>query len=197
MATVALSAFSSRGYTPGRSRLMQAIWFFIGAPLLRCHLIPISAVRRAILTAFGATIGRGLVIKPGVRVKYPWLLQVGNHCWIGEDCWIDNIAPTVLSDDVCISQGVYVCTGNHDWSDPAFRLMVQPVRFEKGSWVGAKAVVGPGTTIGECAVVTAGSVVNGSVPPYEIHAGNPARFVRKREIREPIEHRAASCAVGI
>jgi putative colanic acid biosynthesis acetyltransferase WcaF len=144
-----------------------------------------SAARRAILRIFGARLGRGVVIKPGVRVKYPWMLEVGNHCWIGEDCWIDNMAPIVCGDDVCLSQGVYVCTGNHDWSDTAFGLIVQPVRFSQGSWVGAKALVGPGTRIGECAVVTAGSVVNGSVPAYEIYSGNPARFVRKREFRMP------------
>src|SRR2546422_6760960 len=112
MATVALSTFRNSWYTPGRSRLVQALWFFVGLPLLRFPWMPMSAARRAILRIFGARLGRGVVIKPGVRVKYPWMLEVGNHCWIGEDCWIDNMAPTVFGDDVCLSQGVYVCTGN-------------------------------------------------------------------------------------
>src|SRR5262249_52237185 len=102
---------------------------------------------------------------------------------IGEDCWIDNLAPVILGNDVCLSQGVYVCTGNHDWSDPAFGLIVRPVVFGDGCWVGAKTTVGPGTTVGEHAVVTLGSIVNGAVPPFEIHGGNPTRFMRKREFR--------------
>ena len=183
MSSVALSTFSNSWYTPGRSRFVQALWFFIGLPLLRFPLIPMGIVRRTTLRIFGARLGRGLVIKPGVRVKYPWLLEIGNDCWIGEDCWIDNLAPVALGDNVCISQGAYVCTGNHDWSDPSFGLIVRPVRFESGAWVGARALIGPGVTVGECAVVTAGSVVNKAVPSYEIHAGNPAQFVRKREIR--------------
>ena len=184
MSSVALSTFSNTWYKPGRSRLVQALWFFVGLPLLRLPLIPLSIVRCAILRVFGACLGRRVVIKPGVRVKYPWLLQVGDDCWLGEDCWIDNLAPVKLGDNVCISQGVYICTGNHDWTDPSFGLMVRPVSFESGAWVGARAVIGPGITVGACGVVTAGSVVNRAVPAFEIHAGNPARFVRTREIRK-------------
>jgi putative colanic acid biosynthesis acetyltransferase WcaF len=90
MTTVALSTFRNDWYKPGRSRLVQGLWFFAGLPLLRFPLIPMSSVRRALLTLFGARLGKGIVIKPGVRVKYPWLFEAGDNCWIGEDCWIDN-----------------------------------------------------------------------------------------------------------
>jgi putative colanic acid biosynthesis acetyltransferase WcaF len=184
MATVTLSAFQNEWYKPGRSRAVQAIWFLAGLPVLRCPIIPMSSVRRALLRLFGARIGSGVVIKPGVRVKYPWLLEAGDHCWIGEDCWIDNLAPVKMGRNVCVSQGVYICTGNHDWSDPAFGLIVGPVTLDDGCWIGAKAVLTPGVSVGGCAVVTAGSVITKHVPPYEIHGGNPAQFLRKREIRE-------------
>jgi putative colanic acid biosynthesis acetyltransferase WcaF len=167
----------------GRCFFTRTAWFFLGLPLLRCSILPSSSFRRRLLTLFGATIGEGAVIKPGVRVKFPWKLKAGRHCWFGEDSWIDNIAPVTLGDHVCISQGVYLCTGNHDWSDPAFRLMAGPIRIESGAWVASRAVLGPGSVIGECAVVGFGAVVNGSVPPYEIHAGNPARFLRHRSFK--------------
>jgi putative colanic acid biosynthesis acetyltransferase WcaF len=110
-------------------------------------------------------------------------LSIGAASWIGEDAWIDNLVPVTIGANVCVSQGAYLCTGNHDWSDPAFGLRAQPIVLEDGSWVGARAVVCPGVTIEKCGIVTAGSVVTHSIPAYEIHAGNPAHFIRRREIR--------------
>lgn len=183
MALVRLSTFRNDWYRPGRSRFWQAAWFFLGLPLLRSALIPSSAFRRSLLRLFGARLGQGVVIKPGVRVKYPWRLAVGNDCWLGEDCWIDNLADVVLGHDACLSQGSYLCTGNHDWSDPAFGLIAQPIHIEAGAWVGARSVICPGVTLGEGAIAAAGSVVNRSVPAGEIHVGNPAIFVRRRRLR--------------
>ena len=180
---VRLEAFNSEWYRSGRPLWVQALWFFIGLPLLRSSLIPSSTTRVLLLRLFGARIGRGAVIKPGVRVKYPWLLQMGEHCWIGEDCWIDNLAPVTLGNNVCISQGAYLCTGNHDWSDPAFGLRVQAITLADGSWAGAKAVLCPGVALGEGAIASAGSVVARSIPAWEIHAGNPAMLVRMRTVR--------------
>jgi putative colanic acid biosynthesis acetyltransferase WcaF len=177
-----LSTFDNSWYTPGRGRWIQALWFFLGLPLLRCRMIPGSGFRRRLLRLFGAGIGRGVVIKPGVRVKYPWLFQVGPHSWIGEDAWIDNLATVSIGGNVCISQGAYLCTGNHDWADPAFGLMAEPIVLESGCWIGARAVVCPGVTVGECGIAAAGSVVARDIGAFEIHAGNPAACVRFRRI---------------
>ena len=67
------------------------------------------------------------MVKPGVRVKYPWRLRVGDHAWLGEDCWIDNLADVQIGAHACISQAAYLCTGNHDWADPAFALILGPI----------------------------------------------------------------------
>ena len=122
-----------------------------------------------------------MVIKPGVRVKYPWLLRIGNHCWLGEDCWIDNLVDVSLGNDVCIPQGAYLCTGNHDWSDPAFGLIAKSIVIHDSAWVGAKAFVAPGVVLGEAAIAAAGSVIYKNIPDFQIHAGNPAAFIRYRE----------------
>jgi putative colanic acid biosynthesis acetyltransferase WcaF len=158
-------------------------WFFAGLPLLRSALLPSSSFRVWLLRRFGACIGDGVVLKPGVRVKYPWHLRMGNDCWLGEDCWIDNLTTVTLGSDVCISQGAYLCTGNHDWSDPAFALRTGPISVASCAWVGARAMLTPGTQLGEGAVAAAGSVVTHSIPAWEVHSGNPAVFVRKRQIR--------------
>ena len=179
---VRLDRFDNSWYQPGRSSLVCTAWFFLGLPLLRCTVLPSSRLRRWILRLFGASIGAGVVIKPGVRVKYPWRLSVGDHSWIGEDAWIDSLAEVAVGRHACISQGAYLCTGNHDWSDPHFGLVVQPIRIGDGAWVGARAVICPGVEIGDCAVVTAGSVATRSIPALEVHAGNPAVLVRMRPL---------------
>lgn len=164
----------------GAPRLVEALWYFAGQPLVRSYLITSSAFRRWLLRAFGASIGRGVYIKPGLRVKFPWYLEVGEYSWLGEDLWIDNLAQVTIGAHACVSQGVYLCTGNHDWSSPNMKLFRRQITCERGSWVGAKSVICPGVTVGEGAVVGAGSVVSKDVPPFQIHAGNPARFVRRR-----------------
>lgn len=180
-------------YESGRSWIIRACWFFVGAPLVRWQLMPWSGLRCRILRLFGAEIGSGVVIKPGVRIKFPWLLKAGDNTWIGEDCWIDNLAAVVLGDNVCLSQGVYLCTGNHDWDDPQFALLVRPIRILDGAWIGAKALVGPGTVIGEGAVVAMGGVALHGIPPYEIHGGNPAKLLgyRSRGVGMSAQHQTA------
>jgi putative colanic acid biosynthesis acetyltransferase WcaF len=180
---VRLSKFNNDWYSPGRSRIVQALWFFLGGPLVRSGLMPSSALRSWLLRLYGARLGRGVVVKNGIRVKYPWRLSVGDNSWIGEDCWLDNLEQISIGSNVCVSQGAFLCTGNHDWTDGSFGLIVKPIRLRDGAWVGAKCVVGPGVELGECAVAAAGSVVTKNIPECEIHVGNPARFVRRRLFR--------------
>ncbi len=184
MTQVQLRLYDNSWYHPGGSLLKRALWMFLGQPLFASKWVPSSALRVKILRAFGARVGGGVVIKPAVRVKYPWHLEIGNDCWIGEDCWIDNLTNVQIGNNACISQGAYLCTGNHDWSDPRFGLRTEPIQLGEGSWAGAKCILMPGTMLGRNAIVAAGAVVKGWVPDSEIHAGNPARLVRVRTIRE-------------
>lgn len=183
---IRLSEFDNRWYRPGRSLPVRALWFFVGSPLVRSSWLPLASWKAGLLRLFGARLGRGVVVKPGVRVKHPWLLEIGEHSWIGEDVWIDNLAPVTVGRNACLSQGVYLCTGNHDWSDPAFGLVVKPIRVEDGAWVGARSVLAPGVVVGAYAVICAGSVVNADVPPMQVRGGNPAVFLKIREIRKEV-----------
>lgn len=179
--TVRLDRFAGTGFDRGASRLKEALWLGIGALVLR-SFVPGSSWRARLLRIFGATVGHGTVWKPGVRVKFPWRLTIGDHCWIGEEAWIDNLGRVTLADHVCISQGAYLCTGNHDWSRETFDLIVQGITVENGAWIGAKSIVGPGTRIQEGAVLTAGSVANGTLDRYMIYQGNKAVAVGQRRI---------------
>ena len=105
-----LSRPDSSELVRGRSRLVEALWIFFGAPVLASRLMLSARVRSSLLRLFGAKIGVNMYMKPGVRVKFPWYLSVGDHCWIGEDVWIDNLAPVTIGSHVCVSQGAYLCT---------------------------------------------------------------------------------------
>ncbi len=141
-------------------------------------------LKARILWAFGATIGRNVIIKPGIYIKYPWHLTVGDNVWLGERVWIDNFVAVTIGDDACVSQGAYLCTGNHDWADPGMGLIVKPITIEPGAWVGAFARVGPGVTVREEAIVTLGSVLLRDAEPRGVYQGNPANRVRDRTIRD-------------
>ena len=136
------------------------------------------------LRVFGATVGKGVIIRPAVNIKYPWKLKIGNHCWIGEGVWIDNLDQVTLEDNVCISQGAYLLCGNHNYKSSSFDLMTAPIHLEQGTWIGAKAVVGPGVTSGSHAVLSLGAVATKDLESYSVYGGNPAIAIHKREILE-------------
>ena len=184
MGLVRLKQYDNSWYRPGGSFAKRVFWMLVGQPLFSSKWLPSSELRVRLLRAFGARVGSGVVIKPAVKVKYPWHLEIGNDCWIGEECWIDNLTTVQIGCNTCVSQGAYLCTGNHDWSDPQFGLRVEPIQLKEGAWAGAKCILMPGTTLGEYAVVAAGSVAKGYVPDFEIFAGNPATHVKFRQIRD-------------
>jgi putative colanic acid biosynthesis acetyltransferase WcaF len=184
-----LSRPDNSEYEKGRPLLVWAFWYYLGAPLLAARWLPSSYIKCMVLKLFGSRIADGVYIKPGVRVKFPWFLTVGKNTWIGEDVWIDNLAQVDIGANVCVSQGAYLCTGNHDWKSHNMKLFRRPIILQDGCWVGAKATVCPGTTIGLCSIVTVGSVISGEVPPFEIWTGNPAGHTRDRVLsgtRSPI-----------
>jgi len=164
----------------GASKTKQLLWFVLGALLIRNPLIPFSGFRKWILIQFGATIGIEARIRPGVQIKYPWKLKMGDHVWMGENCWIDNITDVIMGSHVCISQGAMLCTGNHNYNSPGFELMMKPIVLEDGVWIGAKAIVGPGITAQTHSMLTAGSVATRDMDAYGIYQGNPAKKIKIR-----------------
>ncbi len=178
--SVNLSGYDNAGFSPGASMIKRAVWYVINAFLFNSWLWPGSSLKCAILRMFGATVGRGVVIKPRVNIKYPWRLELGDHVWIGEDVWIDNLAPVYIASNVCVSQGAYLLTGNHNYKDPYFGLVLGEINIKSGVWVGARAVVCPGVHMDVNTVLTAGSVLQRNSKQNGIYQGNPAEWVRER-----------------
>jgi putative colanic acid biosynthesis acetyltransferase WcaF len=183
---VDLSSYDNSGYDPGRSRLIRTVWYLISLIVFESGWCPLSRVKVAILNLFGAKIPRGVVIKPNVRIKYPWRLETGDHCWIGQEVWIDNLANVVLGSNVCLSQRAYICTGGHDYRRRTFDLTALPVEISDGVWVGACSLIHGGNNVGSNALVAAGSVVTSDVPAEAIMGGVPARVIRMRRPPEPV-----------
>jgi putative colanic acid biosynthesis acetyltransferase WcaF len=179
---VDLARYSPGAYRPG-SLVRRALWYAVDLVFFSTPLPWPSIVKRNFLRAFGAEIGRGVVIKPRVQVKYPWFLRIGDHCWLGERVWIDNLATVEIGDHCCLSQGALLLTGNHDWSSASFSLVCQSITLENGVWIGARAVVTPGVVCGEHAVLSVGSVATKALDPRTVYTGNPAVAVKQRQIK--------------
>lgn len=168
-----LDRFSPGGFDRGASRPIEALWLVMQAVLLSSWL-PGSRWRCGLLRAFGAQVGDSVIIKPGVRVKFPWRLRIGDHSWIGEDVWIDNLTEVMIGSHVCISQGAYLCTGSHDWTCETFDLVTRSITLEDHVWVGAKAVLAPGSELGTGAVLSIASLGKGRLEAWTIYSGMPA-----------------------
>jgi putative colanic acid biosynthesis acetyltransferase WcaF len=176
-----LSRFNNAWYQPG-GKLKRAMWYVIHE-LFIASGHPFGFLRKMFLRMFGAEIADGVVIKPHVRIKYPWKLKVGSHAWIGEDVWIDNLGEVIIGSNCCLSQGAMLLCGNHDYTLSTFDLKVGDIVLEEGAWIGAKAVVCPGVVCGSHSVLSVGSIASHNLDSYSIYRGNPAVKVKERIIR--------------
>lgn len=176
-----LSTFDNSWFKPG-SALKRLLWYYVNLIFLKSGWNISSGLKVFWLKLFGAKIGKGVVIKPKVNIKYPWKLRIGNYSWIGEEVWIDNLAEVTLEDHVCISQGAILQCGNHNYKKSSFDLIVSPIVLKSGCWVGARSCVAPGVTIESHAVLSMGSTATKNLEAYKIYAGNPATYKKDRQI---------------
>lgn len=180
--TVQLSKYDNSWYSPGGGKVKQILWYLVNALFFLNPLNPVSSLKVWLLRLFGASIGKGVVIKPAVNIKYPWHLEIGDHCWIGERVWIDCLVKVSIGANVSISQGAMLLTGNHDYRSPNFDLIVKEIVIMEGVWIGAQSIVCPGVSCGSHAVLAVGSVATKDLEEYKVYQGNPAVSVRDRVI---------------
>lgn len=157
-----LSRFSGAGYDKGRSKPVQALWFAAQNLLFASWWLPAS-MRPRMLRLFGASVGHDVFIRHRVRVLWPWKLTIGNDVWIGEGAWILNLEDISIGDNVCISQEAFLCAGSHDVASPSFEYDNAPIRVDSEAWIGARALILRGVTVGRGAVVAAGARVSRDV----------------------------------
>ncbi|UAY50669.1 WcaF family extracellular polysaccharide biosynthesis acetyltransferase [Ferruginibacter albus] len=166
----------------GASKPKQFLWYFVNVIFFKNPFNIISSSKTSLLRLFGATIGKGVVIKPCVNIKYPWKLKIGDHSWIGENVWIDNLSDITIGESVTLSQGALLLTGEHDYKKESFDFFSNPIILEDGVWIGTRAIVLGGTTCRSHSILSANSVAKKMMEPYTIYIGNPALPSKTRQM---------------
>lgn len=136
--------------------------------------------RRFVLRLFGAVVHHTAHIYPDCRIWLPANLTLEEKSCLGPRVECYCVAPVRLGRNAVVSQDAYLCAAGHDVHASDFPLVGAPIALESESWVGARAVILPGVTVGHGAVIAAASVVTKDVAPNAIVAGNPARQVGTR-----------------
>jgi putative colanic acid biosynthesis acetyltransferase WcaF len=135
-----------------------------------------------LLRLFGAKIGKGTIIRPSVKVTYPWKLTIGDHCHIGDEVNLYTLGEIEIGNCTVVSQRSYICTGSHDYTRPTFDIFAKKIVIEAEAWVAMDVFVAPGVTIGRGAVIGARSSVFHDVPAGTISVGTPARVIGQRSM---------------
>lgn len=176
-----LDKFDNSHFKPGSS-IKRVLWLLASGIFFQTWFPWPSHMKALILKSFGAKIGKSLVLKPRVNIKYPWKLTIGDHVWIGEQVWIDNLDDVTLGNHVCISQGALLLCGNHNYKRQTFDLITGPIILEDGVWIGAQSTVAPGITCHSHSILTLGSIATADLNAFGIYQGNPASFKKQRTI---------------
>ena len=162
-------------------QLWNIIWFI----LFRFSPKKIgNPFRIFLLKLFGAHLDYSVFIYPSARVYIPWNLKMKFRSCLGPFSEVYNLGIVKIGERSTISQYSYICNGSHDFSSPKLPLLIGEINIGNDVFVGAKALILPGISINDYAIVGAGSVVSKNINKKEVWAGNPAKFIKKRVIND-------------
>lgn len=178
---VKLDTYNNDHFNTGAGRIKRVIWHLVNGLFFNSmfHFYPFKVF---LLRLFGAEVGRNVVIKPHVNIKYPWNLVIADNVWIGENVWIDSLDKVQIGNNVCISQGALLLCGNHNYSKSTFDLMTGKIILEDGVWIGARSIVCGNVICKSHSVLSVNGVAAKNLEPYTIYRGNPAEPVKERNI---------------
>jgi putative colanic acid biosynthesis acetyltransferase WcaF len=163
----------------------RIIWTVVNATIFRCLPgMPFREVRNIILRLFGAKIPLKSLVYSSCKIFAPWNLEVGEHACIGPNTELYNKSKIIIKANSVVSQGSFLCTASHDITKELLPLVAKPIIIEEQVWVAADVFIGMGVTIGEGAVVGARAAIFKDVEPWTVVGGNPAKIIKKREIKE-------------
>lgn len=166
-------------------RVWEVVWVllvcWLPKPFFRWHLL--------LLRLFGCKIKGRPFIAPTARIYAPWLLEIGHHSCLATRSEVYNLGPVKIGERTTIAQYAYICNGTHDMCTPVMPLLVGNIEIGNDVFIGAKSLLLPGVIIGDGAVVGAGAVVTKDVEPWTVVGGNPAKFLKKRVIKDGMERR--------
>jgi len=172
-----------------KNKILRSLWNVVCALLFRPFGTKLfNAWRLFLLRLFGAKISKEAGVYSSVKIWAPWNLTLGRNAWLGPNVICYNMAMIEVGDDVTVSQYAHLCTSSHDIGEinnnKVNSLIIAPIKIESKAWIAADAFIGMGVTIGEGAVVGARAAVFKDVEPWTVVGGNPAKVIKKREIKE-------------
>lgn len=164
----------------GKSGWYVQLWWIVQSVLFRTSPQFMYGWRRFLLRLFGAKIGKNVILRPTMRTQFPWKVSIGDHSWIGDDVVLYSLGEIHIGKNVVISQKSYLCTGNHDYTDPTFPIYAEPIHIKNQCWLATDVYVAPGVTVGTGTVVGARSSVFKNLPPGKLCIGCPAKPIKDR-----------------
>lgn len=167
--------------------LRSKLWWCIQNSLFRFSW-RLNSFRMFLLRLFGANFvcprGGYVSLSPTVNIASPWNINLGNLTSIGNRSWVYALDKITIGEKCCIGEYVKLLTGYHDITTWNFAFKSKPITIGSCVWIATGAMILPGVTIGDGAVVAAGSVVTKDVAPWTVVGGNPARFLKNREMQD-------------
>ena len=179
-----MSNFTKQKSKENRPFIGQVLWYFTSAMIFENSLFPFMKLKSRLLTLFGAEVAESVLIKPNVKIKYPWKLKIGTNSSIGEHVWIDNTENIIIGNATCISQGVYLCTGNHDYTNYQLHYFGREISIGNNCWICAKAMVFGGSQLLDGVVVGPGMIVNGLLKARTVYRLSSCVIEKKRKVSE-------------
>lgn len=161
--------------------IWNVVWFVLFRPTPRGNIF--RPWRIMLLKLFGAKVKWSSNVLPSCKIWQPWNLTMGEYASLSENVDCYTVAPIIVGNQTTVSQGVKLCTASHDMTSKIMELAYKPIVLGPNAWVAGWSIVLPGVTIGEGAVVAAGAVVTKDVEPWTVVGGNPAKFIKKRELK--------------
>jgi putative colanic acid biosynthesis acetyltransferase WcaF len=164
------------------NRLRRVMWMITWTVFARWTPPALHRWRILLLNVFGARVAESASVYASVSIWAPWNLEIKPLGTLGPNVRCYNIAPISIGRKAIVSQNSFLCTGTHDYINPAFPLVAKPISIADRAWVCAHAVVGPGVTVREGAVLAAAGVAFEDLDAWTIYVGNPAVVKRMRPV---------------
>jgi putative colanic acid biosynthesis acetyltransferase WcaF len=163
-----------------KNRLGRLIWSLLGSIFFKLSPKPFHSWRSFLLRCFGAKVGKGVHIYPGVKIWAPWNLSLDDECGVANGAILYSQGKISIGRRAVISQGAHICAGTHDHTKPGFPLITMPIYIGSEAWIAAEVFVHPGVNIGNVCVIGARSVVTKDMPEWMICAGFPCKPIKER-----------------
>ena len=168
----------------GRSGIQCQLWWLVQSCLFGLSPQFMYGWRVFLLRAFGAKIGKGVIIRPSVRITYPWKLSIGDYAWVGDHVELYTLAEISIASHAVVSQRSYLCTGSHDPASRTFRIYAEPIIIEEGAWIATDVFIAPGVTVGRNALIGARSSLFTNAKADYVYVGCPAKAIKTRKFED-------------